>query len=145
MNRSRKDCWIVGVVYDDDIAEWEPEAFALTAMQRVSRGRRGRSMASEKRYTVEDEIFIVDPDGNDVCEVSLIDSEDCCAELNRLLDRVAALEAERDDAQADCKAMAAALAALPRATVVASDGTVNLCYGVVVGPDAQEAVRRWRP
>lgn len=43
MNRSRKDCWIVGVVYDDDIAEWEPEAFTLTAMQRVSRGQRDAS------------------------------------------------------------------------------------------------------
>ena len=70
---------------------------------------------------------------------------DTDARILDLLDRVAALEAERDAAQADCEAMAAALAALPRATVVASDGTVNLCYGVVVGPDAQKAVRRWRP
>jgi len=106
-------------------------------------------MASEKRYTVEDEIFIVDPDGNDVCEVSLIDSEDCCAELNRLLDRVAALEAERDAAQADCKAMAAALGnAAPMKRVHVSCGTAScdvVFLGVLETPELLAVVQRWAP
>ena len=40
MNLTRKDCWIVGVCYDEDDATWEPEAFALSSMQRVSKGLR---------------------------------------------------------------------------------------------------------
>ena len=43
MNRTRKDCWIVGVTYDEDAAHWDPEAFALSSMQSVNRGLRARA------------------------------------------------------------------------------------------------------
>ena len=97
---------------------------------------------SAKRYTVEDEIYIVNPDGEEVCEVSSIDSDDCCAELNALLERA-------EKAEADCKAMAAALSEVPSTTTQNPDGSVDVSFGVhycvIINRKTFEAIRRWRP
>ena len=66
-----------------------------------------------------------------------------------LRDRVAALEAERDAAQADCKAMAGALDnAAPMKRVHVSCGTAScdvVFLGVLETPELLAVVRRWRP
>ena len=74
---------------------------------------------------------------------------DTDARILDLLDRVAALEAERDAAQADCKAMAAALGnAFPMKRVHVSCGTAShvvVFLGVLETPELLAVVRRWRP
>ena len=66
-----------------------------------------------------------------------------------LLDRVAALEAERDEARADCKAMAAALDnASPMKRVHVSCGTAScdvVFLGVLETPELLAVVQRWAP
>jgi len=66
-----------------------------------------------------------------------------------LLDRAEKAEAERDEARADCKAMAAALGnAFPMKRVHVSCGTAScdvVFLGVLETPELLAVVQRWAP
>ena len=107
-------------------------------------------MESEKhRYSAHGDAIVRGGQGSIAFAYDAKDAAEIAGELNDLLDRVAALEAERDEAHADCKAMAAALGnAFPMKNVHVSCGTAShvvVFLGVLETPELLAVVRRWRP